>query len=464
MKPHPCGVLPFGAALLRASPVADARSPGLGAFAALPDELLLSVLGELSPKCLAALSTASRVFFAFATHEELWRAAALADFCGDVVFKHGWRATYFARRRGLQAAEPPPLRSVAAPNLFSDLLFAPHLACASPLQPEWLVRENVPRVSRLAPAAFRERFERPNTPVILTDEVTSWPAFGLWDAPWLERELGGTAVHAGGYSFALRDYLRYAANVTADDSPMYLFDSAVLSSTRLGGDYSTPSCFEEDLFGVLGSDRPDHAWLIAGPPRSGSSFHVDPNGTSAWNGVVRGSKRWVLFPPGVPPPGVASSPDGAHVAAPTCLFDWFRCFHSSASSFKSIRECTLSAGEVLFVPSGWWHAALNVGNGLTVAVTRNFASSSNLHAVLSCLRAGGGLVSGVPDDRRSGLHDAFVDALVSAGESVVDPQHPALAAALRRRRGAPLHDGAAKRAVVEAGHFAFGFAAPAGEE
>jgi len=39
-------------------------------------------------------------------------------------------------------------------------------------------------------------------------------------------------------------------------------------------------------------------WLIVGPARSGSSFHVDPNCTSAWNAVVRGSKKWIMFPPG----------------------------------------------------------------------------------------------------------------------------------------------------------------------
>ena len=66
-----------------------------------------------------------------------------------------------------------------------------------------------------------------------------------------------------------------------------------------------PQQFAEDLFSVLGeSGRPDFRWLIMGPARSGSSFHKDPNATSAWNAVVKGSKKWVLFPPHVVPPGV----------------------------------------------------------------------------------------------------------------------------------------------------------------
>ena len=66
-----------------------------------------------------------------------------------------------------------------------------------------------------------------------------------------------------------------------------------------------PSLFQDDLFSVLDNEsRPDFRWLIMGPARSGSSFHKDPNATSAWNAVIKGSKKWILFPPNSTPPGL----------------------------------------------------------------------------------------------------------------------------------------------------------------
>ena len=63
---------------------------------------------------------------------------------------------------------------------------------------------------------------------------------------------------------------------------------------------------------MLGDDRPDFMWLVIGPERSGSPFHLDPYKTSAWNAVLEGRKRWWLYPPDVEPPGRRTKSCGTH--------------------------------------------------------------------------------------------------------------------------------------------------------
>jgi hypothetical protein len=106
MEPHPLGVRPLGncaaacgaaglAAALAAGASPDAvRAGGLGALAALSDELLLALLAALPPAALAALATASRACWAFAADESLWRAATLSAFGGNFRFARTWRETY----------------------------------------------------------------------------------------------------------------------------------------------------------------------------------------------------------------------------------------------------------------------------------------------------------------------------------------------------------------------------------
>jgi JmjC domain, hydroxylase len=122
----------------------------------------------------------------------------------------------------------------------------------------------------------------------------------------------------------------------------------------------------------------------------------------------------VLAPPGAPPAGVHASADGASVAAPVGAFEWFLTFFDAETAREQRwRVGVVRAGEALFVPSGWWHCALNLEE--TIAVTHNFVSAANLPRVLRCLQTRSpDLISGLPVEQRAGLHDRFVAALERA--------------------------------------------------
>eukprot|EP00803_Ostreobium_quekettii_P005108 evm.model.scf_611.4 EVM.evm.TU.scf_611.4 scf_611:63945-73681(+) len=378
---HPLGVQPWGNFLLGGPP--DVRESGLGRLGRLPDELLLQVLGELEALDLCRLATVSKALYCFAMHEEIWRQLVLQDLDGRFKFWSCWRTTYLMLNNiGYKATGRPPLK---VQGFYSDLLYQPWFCSQVEMDPEWLRTENVERCSGLCVNKFRKVYEIPNRPVILTDVVTLWPAFQKWDNKYLCSAFGDAPVVAGGYNMQLEDYLEYC-QLQSDEMPLYLFDKEFASKAPiLAKDYYVPKFFKEDLFSVLGEDgRPDYRWLIMGPARSGSSFHKDPNATSAWNAVIKGSKKWILFPPCTTPPGVHPSEDGADVATPLSLLEWFLNFYGEWQQQEvQPLECVVHAGELIFVPRGWWHMAINLEE--SIAVTQNYVSAVNLPHVLRFL-------------------------------------------------------------------------------
>jgi hypothetical protein len=241
------------------------------------------------------------------------------------------------------------------------------------LKQDWLIRDTIERRSNLSVEDFVRDFENPNKPVLIERAIDDWPDLSKWDREYMLQQAGDVAFAAGPVDLKLKDYYTYA-DLVEEERPLYIFDSKFAEKApELALDYDVPKYFREDLFSLLGQARPDYRWLICGPARSGSSFHIDPSSTSAWNAVIRGAKKWVMYPPHVIPPGVHPSTDGAEVASPVSLTEWFMNFYEQTRRMKEKPvECICRAGEVVFVPNGWWHIVINLED--SIAITQNYVS------------------------------------------------------------------------------------------
>lgn len=287
-------------------------------------------------------------------------------------------------------------------------------------------RENaIARLEDLSPFEFSENWS--DKPFILTKPVIEWPVYKFWNTEALISQYGDVKFRAEAVDWSLKTYVEYMSN-NADESPLYLFDRDFVCKMDLtttkdhpSPSYWTPFCFGEDLFAVLGYKRPDDKWLIVGPARSGSTYHKDPNATSAWNAVLRGSKYWIMFPSSSttpPPPGVYVSEDQSEVTSPLSIAEWLLGFHAEARKTPGCVEGICHEGEVLHVPSGWWHLVVNLD--ASIAITQNFVPRSHLAGVLSFLKDKPDQVSGFKKDVTD-PYGLFIERMQEVYPELVEP-------------------------------------------
>lgn len=375
-RQHPLGVRPGGNALTSDQDLALS----MGIFGRIPDSLLLLLFEYLDQDALIAIGSTCKGLFAYATHDQIWRDLVLREADHLTRWRGTWRSSLLKRERQMP--------KVDCRNLYSDALYRPFQCTYTSLEPfvsNIPTRNQIARLADLSVEEFGERWS--DRPFVLTDPVRKWQVYRDWDEQKLLDKFGDVEFRAEAVDWPLRSYLDYMNN-NQDESPLYLFDRAFVEKMQLGigpdGAYEPSQCFSEDLFTLLGENRPDHRWLIIGPERSGSTFHKDPNATSAWNAVVRGSKYWIMFPNSVTPPGVYVSDDQSEVTSPLSIAEWLLSFHEEARHTPGCIEGICGQGEVLHVPSGWWHLVVNLEPA--IAITQNFVPKSHLMSAVNFLK------------------------------------------------------------------------------
>nr|XP_024381426.1 F-box protein At1g78280-like isoform X2 [Physcomitrium patens] len=328
----------------------DRRPDALGDFCVLPDELLCSILAALPPRTVGTLACVSRLGYVKA---------------GTSVVK-------------------PPLRFDGFSSMF---LYKRWYRCNIALESFACDTGVIERRENLSLDEFRSTYDG-KKPVMICDLTKVWPAQKTWTMPQLADKYGDVSfkvsqAHGKKIKMKLKDYAAYMA-CQHDEEPLYIFDAKFgESAPEMLEEYSVPPLFSEDLLAVLDKPvRPPFRWLVAGPARSGASWHVDPALTSAWNSLLSGRKRWALYPPGRVPPAVVvhvdKSDGSVNFDGPTSLQWWLEVYPTLREEDKPF-ECTQLPGETISVPSGWWHCVLNIDD--SIAVTQNYVNSTNLELV-----------------------------------------------------------------------------------
>jgi hypothetical protein len=378
----------------------------------------------------------------------------------DFSWRGSWRATYLK-------TPPENITSLPCVNLFSDTLYRPFQCAHTPLNPYALHIPPQNAIARLCNLTHEEYASTwVDKPFILTTPVKQWPVHGLWTPEYLLEKFPDTPFRAEAVDWPTKKYMDYMHD-NADESPLYLFDRAFAAKTGVNvnaaphskeASYWSPTCFGEDLFSVLGDQRPDHRWLIMGPARSGSTFHKDPNATSAWNAVLTGSKYWLMFPAGAgvdPPPGVIVSDDQSEITSPLSIAEYMLTFHELARRTPGCKEGICFAGEVLHVPSGWFHLVLNLEDSL--ALTQNFVPRKKLPDVLSFLRDQRGEVSGFKEDVCDRAYELFVERLREQHPELLEEGLAELEKKEKKGRGKWEELTKGGQEEEETGGFSFGF-------
>eukprot|EP00993_Chasmostoma_nieuportense_P007608 NODE_879_length_1795_cov_21.205036_g823_i0.p1 GENE.NODE_879_length_1795_cov_21.205036_g823_i0~~NODE_879_length_1795_cov_21.205036_g823_i0.p1 ORF type:complete len:567 (-),score=154.21 NODE_879_length_1795_cov_21.205036_g823_i0:93-1760(-) len=381
---------------------------GWGALRPLARSTLFRILKFLPPPTLCTVACLSRIALLLAEEEGLWRDIVKRVIMGNLRFMGTWKRSFlrYMRTHQIESDDSDAEDLVGwqyvgtlPPNSWQRYSVEEYEAMEAVLpckHKEWLHtrvdlapfrnvdRNHIDRVDARGMTVewFQQHYEGPRIPVILTHAMDLWPNLTQWTPQHLSHRLGRVKCKTGkGMKMTLDRYLHYL-DTQEEGRPFYLFDDDLFDKhPDLVGEYlpHLHPAFETDFLNLVeGDERPPYRWLVIGGARTGAAFHCDPWQTSAWNALVSGQKRWTLFPPGITPPGVDGTDDDYDddYASPKPL-EW----HLEEAPFLPTQlrplECVQEPGEIIFIPSGWWHMVLNLN--LTICCTQNYINRFNVH-------------------------------------------------------------------------------------
>ncbi|KAJ1728414.1 hypothetical protein LPJ72_005487 [Coemansia sp. Benny D160-2] len=258
----------------------------------------------------------------------------------------------------------------------------------------------IERRSDISAEEFAQNHLRANRPVVLGAGFTeNWRSRREWvdgGRPNFARlrEIYGEAVVAVAHcdtphlsdqkrtEMRMSDFLdRWQASSSSVEEKLYCKDFHL--SKHAYDAYEVPAPLSDDWLDLFYSQHPelndDYQFCYMGGDGTWTPFHRDVYWSYSWSANICGTKRWILVPPGQEPLFTDALNNTVYN-----LLDYDDTQFPRLHELHTL-EVVQRAGEIVFVPSGWWHQVHNIGD--TVSINRNWANEYNLPVVHAHLRS-----------------------------------------------------------------------------
>lgn len=145
--------------------------------------------------------------------------------------------------------------------------------------------------------------------------------------------------------------------------------------------YKTPEYFTSDWMNEFWDQRDDvqddYRFVYMGPKGSWTPFHADVFRSFSWSANICGKKKWILYPPGKEDFLKDKLGNLVFNVSSDELRDPSKFPHYSKLEYPGGIEVIQSAGEIIFVPSGWHHQVHNLED--TISINHNWLNGCNVN-------------------------------------------------------------------------------------
>jgi histone arginine demethylase JMJD6 len=261
----------------------------------------------------------------------------------------------------------------------------------------------IERRSKLSYAQFAKEHMFANRPVIVTDTISQWPALTKWTPEFFKREFGEMKFMIdenlkrkasykesnGSVEYTMARFIDRVLESTDENPAPYfcnrifydLFPSLKQDIEPLP-EYLLPNWLPDRyLVGYVGQVLSRGAALEIYIGGKGSSFpvlHYDGAGAHAFLMQIYGRKQFIIYPPDQEP-FLYPSPDKRNFSLLNSIdrpdLNKFPLFAQAVPT-----TFVLELGEMLFIPSHWWHTTKMLTP--SISISANVVNQSNWHELV----------------------------------------------------------------------------------